>query len=871
MHAAMIEKNYNPKDFEEKLYQQEEKYFETKHEGGEPFCVIMPPPNVTGSLHLGHALTYTLQDILIRYKRMNGFDAFWQPGTDHAGIATQMVVERELLKEGKTRQSIGRKAFLERAWEWKEYSKNTIVSQQRRLCIAADWSKSKFTLDEDVSKAVRKVFVDLYKKGLIYKDKRLVNWDTHFQTAISDLEVINKPQNGKFWYVRYLVVDSTEEVIVATTRPETLFADQAVAVHPEDERYQHLIGQYVHLPLTDKTIPIIADNYCNKELGTGAVKITPAHDFNDFEVGKRHHLAFLNILNKDGTLNENVPLKYQNLDILNAREEVLKDLGDLLLKEEEKQIVIPYGDRSNVQIQPFLTDQWFIDTKGMAKEALSAVENGKTTFVPKQWENTYFEWLKDIQPWCISRQLWWGHQIPVWYSEDRTEFVAETEDEACQMAKEHFGKDVILTQDADVLDTWFSSALWPFTTLGWPNKTEALKKYYPTSVLVTGFDIIFFWVARMMMMGLHFMKEVPFQSVYIHPLVRDEKGQKMSKSKGNVIDPMDLIEKFGADALRFTLCILSTPGRDIKIGESKVENYRNFITKIYNSARFLEMNACIDEDKKFDPANVSHPLSRFMIQEIGICIQNAKKNLDDMRFDLYAQDVFHWFWNVYCDQFLESLKAILQNNEEDSIKQESRQTARYCFIQILKILHPVIPMMTEHLWKIFCEQEDMLVNQRLNDAIYVFEDDQKIIQTVFDLSSFVRSLKGLLGLTPSERFTLYIKDNKNLMAFESVIVSLARLNKIVFCDDNEEKRTTFVPFVYLGIEGFLELHSEEDTILAKNVFMQKKETLEKDITRLKTKLSNEAFKLAKPHLYEEDQALYEVKKTDFKAIQNINF
>ncbi|CAO5683298.1 MAG: Valine--tRNA ligase [Holosporales bacterium] len=864
----MLNKNYNPKEFEEDIYKKEEVFFEDSREGRESFCIIMPPPNVTGSLHLGHALTYTLQDILIRYKRMNGFDAYWQAGTDHAGIATQMVVERELKNEGKTRQEIGREAFLERAWKWRDYSGNMIVDQQRRLCICPNWKKSKFTLDNDVSKVVRKVFVTLFNQGLIYKGQHLVNWDTHFETAISDLEVNNKEEQGKFYYIRYLVVDSNEEIIVATTRPETLFGDQAVAVHPDDERYQHLIGKYVHLPLTDKTIPIIADEYCEKDLGTGAVKITPAHDFNDFAVGKRHKLLNFNILNKNGTLNENVPLKYQALTIKEARAKVVEDLNDLLLNVEDKKIMVPYGDRSNTVIEPYLTDQWFLDTNQMAKIALDAVREDKTQFVPKQWENTYFDWLENIQPWCISRQLWWGHQIPVWYGPDGHIFSAETEEDVKTQALAHYGKDVDLTQDTDVLDTWFSSALWPFSTLGWDANTPLYRKHYPTSVLITGFDIIFFWVARMMMMGLHFTNEVPFKKVYIHAIVRDDKGQKMSKSKGNVIDPLEMINQFGADALRFTLCYLSTPGRDIKLGPSKVEINRNFITKIYNSARFLEMNNCIDVPT-FSPLSVQLPLSRFMMEELSSITKATSKNLDDMRFDLYASDLYTWFWSVYCDQFLESLKPILHSDIDESLKIEARATAKYCFVEVLKLLHPVIPMVTEHLFDTFESEKGLLFNAKWPSISTSYQNDHSLIQKVFNFSSYIRSLKGILGLNPSTRFNVYVKDDKTLEPFKNIIIALSRLEGLTFVDSTLLKQATYMPFVNEGIEGFLELHSEEDAKQAKVILDEKAHALLKDMARLKGKLSNEAFKIAKPDLYEEDKALLDAKSKDLDLIQKI--
>jgi valyl-tRNA synthetase len=566
-----MDKNYNPKATETKFqakYAKSDAFKADVNSDAAPYCLMMPPPNVTGNLHMGHAFTFSLQDFVIRYQRMKGKDTLWQPGTDHAGIATQMVVERLLDKEGKSRHDLGREKFLEKVWEWKEESGGTIVNQLKRLGTSPDWSRERFTLDEGLSEAVKKVFVDLFKDGLIYRDKRLVNWDPKLHTAISDLEVEQKELDSHLWHFKYpLTEDSSKHIIVATTRPETMLGDTAVAVHPDDERYQDLIGKTVTLPLVGREIKIVADEYADPETGSGAVKITPAHDFNDFEVGKRHDLEMINILDLNAHLNENVPEAYQGMERFEARKKVVADLEELGLvdKIEPHTHTVPFGDRSGVVIEPWLTDQWYCDAETLAKPAIEAVETGKTTFHPKQWEKTYFEWMRNIQPWCISRQLWWGHQIPAWYGPDGQFFVAMDEKDAHAQAEKHYGKKVDLRQDEDVLDTWFSSALWPFSTLGWPEKTLELDKYFPTDLLITGFDIIFFWVARMMMMSLHFMKDVPFKDVYIHALVRDEKGQKMSKSKGNIIDPLKVIDEYGTDALRFTLGIMAAQGRDIKL------------------------------------------------------------------------------------------------------------------------------------------------------------------------------------------------------------------------------------------------------------------------------------------------------------------
>ncbi|WP_278371659.1 valine--tRNA ligase, partial [Thalassospira xiamenensis] len=595
----MLEKTYSPADVEGRLYDKWEKsgaFAADPASGANPYVIMMPPPNVTGSLHMGHALTFTLQDILVRYNRMSGKDTLWQPGTDHAGIATQMVVERQLGEQNVTRHDLGREKFIEKVWEWKEKSGGTITNQLRRLGASPDWPRERFTMDDGLSAAVRKVFVTLHKQGLIYRDKRLVNWDPKLLTAISDLEVVQKEVKGHYWHFKYPIEGKEGEFItVATTRPETMLGDTGVAVHPDDERYKDLIGQYCILPIVGRRIKIVADEYADPEKGSGAVKITPAHDFNDFEVGKRNDLEKINIMDDHARINDDAPEEYRGLDRFKARELIvakMEELG-LLEKIEDTVHMVPYGDRSNVVIEPYLTDQWFVNAEVLAKPATEAVEDGRIKFVPKNWENTYFEWMRNIQPWCISRQLWWGHRIPAWFGPDGEIFVEETEEEALAAAKAHFGKDVELTQETDVLDTWFSSALWPFSTLGWPDKTPELDKYYPGDVLVTGFDIIFFWVARMIMMGMHFMDgKVPFKDVYIHALVRDEHGQKMSKSKGNVIDPLELIDEYGCDALRLTLTALAAQGRDIKLAASRVEGYRNFATKLWNAARFAEMNEC---------------------------------------------------------------------------------------------------------------------------------------------------------------------------------------------------------------------------------------------------------------------------------------
>ena len=613
----MLDKTFDPAAIQAAIYELWENagaFACHPDSAAKPYCIMMPPPNVTGSLHMGHALTFTLQDILTRYHRMKGRDALWQPGTDHAGIATQMVVERQLEAEQSDRHKLGREKFIERVWSWKAELGGTITRQLRSLGASPDWSRERFTMDEGLSAAVRRVFVQLHREGLIYRDKRLVNWDPKLHTAVSDLEVESRETKGSLWYLKYPIEGRADEfIVVATTRPETMLGDTGIAVHPEDERYKHLIGHYAVLPLVGRRIPIVGDEHADPTAGSGAVKITPAHDFNDFEVGRRHDLPMVNIFDRDAKLNDEAPAQYRGMDRFAARKQIVVDLEEqgLVAKIDPHTLMVPYGDRSGVVIEPWLTDQWYVNAGELAKAAVAAVERGDTKFVPKMWENTFFEWMRNIQPWCVSRQIWWGHQIPAWYGPDGAIFVEETEEEALAAAAKHYGREADLRRDADVLDTWFSSALWPFSTLGWPERTRELQRYYPTDVLVTGFDIIFFWVARMMMMGCKFMGDVPFKTVYIHALVRDERGQKMSKSKGNIIDPLDLIARYGTDALRFTLTALAAQGRDIKLAESRIEGYRNFATKLWNATRYAEMNGCV-RVPGFDPASAKLTVNRWI-------------------------------------------------------------------------------------------------------------------------------------------------------------------------------------------------------------------------------------------------------------------
>ncbi len=707
----MLSKSFVPADVEPALYAGWEAagtFHADPAAAAAPFTIMIPPPNVTGNLHMGHALTMTLQDTLIRWRRMQGRDALWQPGTDHAGIATQMVVERLLAQTGnQSRQGIGREAFTDRVWEWKASSGGAITEQLRRLGASLDWARERFTMDEGLSEAVREVFVTLHREGLIYRDRRLVNWDPKFQSAISDLEVETREVRGSLWYIRYPIEGTDRSIVVATTRPETMLGDTAVAVHPDDGRYGDLVGRHAVLPLTERRIPIIADAYSDPEKGTGAVKITPAHDFNDFAVGQRHALPMPSVLDREGRVtvaeldlpaSADFVRSLAGQDRLAARAAIVAELDrlGLLDRVEPHTHQVPHGDRSGVPIEPLLTTQWYCNAAELARPAIAAVEAGETVFVPRQWENTFFAWMRDIQPWCISRQLWWGHRIPAWFGPDGHVFVERTEAEAQTAARAHYGRDELLERDPDVLDTWFSSALWPFSTLGWPQDTPELARYYPGDVLVTGFDIIFFWVARMMMMGLYFRQRVPFRTVYIHGLVRDERGQKMSKSKGNVIDPLDLIATYGTDALRFTVCALTGPGRDIKLGAAAVESHRRFVTKLWNAARFCEMNGVVTAPT-FDPAAARLPLCRWLLDAANRAITEADAALEAYRFDDYAAACYRFTWNTFCDWFLEFAKPVL-NGPYGPEAAELRATAAHVLGIILRLLHPAMPFVTEHLW-----------------------------------------------------------------------------------------------------------------------------------------------------------------------------
>jgi valyl-tRNA synthetase len=855
------------------------------------FSIVIPPPNVTGSLHMGHALNNTLQDVLARFERMRGKDVLWQPGTDHAGIATQMVVERQLMAQQLPgRRDMGRAAFIEKVWAWKAESGGTIVGQLKRLGASCDWSRERFTMDEGLSRAVLKVFVQLYREGLIYKDKRLVNWDPKLVTAISDLEVQQVETKGHLWHLRYPIEGEKDRfIVVATTRPETMLGDTAVAVHPDDERYRDLIGKHVKLPLVGRRIPIVADEYSDPEKGSGAVKITPAHDFNDFEVGRRHDLQMINVLDAEaridvqGILDDyaerpeayvdapdaaGVLTHLKGMDRFAARKHIVDLLTSLELVEkiEPHPHMVPHGDRSGVVIEPWLTDQWYVDAKTLAQPALAAVRDGRTRFVPKNWEKTYFEWLENIQPWCISRQLWWGHQIPAWYDPFGNVFVAEDEDEAFEQAIAHnVGNESLspedaevliqdadrraqfLTRDEDVLDTWFSSALWPFSTMGWPDETAELTKFYPTSVLVTGFDIIFFWVARMMMMGMHFMDgEVPFKDVYIHALVRDEKGAKMSKSKGNVIDPLDLVDQFGADALRFTLAAMAAQGRDIKLATSRVEGYRNFATKLWNAVRFAQMNGC-GRKAGFDPAKVEGSLNRWIIGEAARAAREVSEAILAYRFNEAAGAVYRFIWNVVCDWHLELAKPVL-SGPDSAAKDETRATTAYVLDVAMALLHPFMPFLTEELWaetgKDGPPRAGLLALAPWPDLSGLDAPDAEAeVGWVVDLVTEIRSVRAEMNVPAGAQIPLVLVSpgaSTEIRAAEwgDSIRRLARLSEIALADAVPSSSVQMVvrgEVVALPLAGVVDLSAE----LAR---LRKEEgRLDQEVARIDAKLSNESF------------------------------
>jgi valyl-tRNA synthetase len=888
-----MEKTYNPAAIEQSWYQTwEQRGYFAPQGGDSAYCIMIPPPNVTGSLHMGHAFQDTLMDTLVRYKRMQGHNTLWQVGTDHAGIATQMVVERQLMAEGLSRHDLGREKFLDKVWQWKGESGGTITQQLRRMGSSVDWSRERFTMDEGLSNAVQEVFVQLYEEGLIYRGKRLVNWDPKLHTAISDLEVISEEENGFMWHIRYDLADGSGNLVVATTRPETMLGDTAVAVHPDDERYQSFIGKEIKLPLTGRHIPIIADEHVDPEFGTGCVKITPAHDFNDYEMGKRHNLPMINIFTVDANINDSAPEAYQGLERFEARKKIVADLTDqgLLIKTDDHKLKVPRGDRSGVVIEPFLTNQWYVAVESLAKPAIEAVENGDIEFVPKNWENTYFAWMRDLQDWCISRQLWWGHRIPAWYDAEGNQYVGRSEEE---VRKKHQLGDIPLSQDEDVLDTWFSSALWTFSTLGWPEKTDALKTFHPTDVLVTGFDIIFFWVARMIMMTLKFTGEVPFKKVYIHGLVRDQEGQKMSKSKGNVLDPLDLIDgieleplvekrtrslmqpkmaqkiekstrkhfadgipAYGTDALRFTFCSLASTGRDIQFDLQRTEGYRNFCNKLWNAARYVLMNTegedCGQDNSLAIELSVA---DRWIISRLQQTEESFIHSLENFRFDHASQTLYDFVWNEYCDWYLELSKPILNGNSSEEAKRGTRQTLVRVLETTLRLAHPMMPFITEEIWQRIAPLSGAIKNAEEASTIMLqafpqpdpskhdgaAEDD---IQWIKQVIIAVRNIRGEMDISPGKKLPLYLHNGADadlcrLKSYESFLTNLAKLEKITWLSDEAP------PVSATQLVGDMEVLVPMAGLIDKDAESQRLQKeidkLDKEIARLEGKLCNEKF------------------------------
>ena len=884
-----LDKTYDPSAIETRWYEfwENNGHFAPSGEGT-PYSIMIPPPNVTGSLHMGHAFQDTIMDALIRYHRMLGHDTLWQVGTDHAGIATQMLVERQLLASDISRHDLGREKFLDKVWEWKHTSGGMITKQLRRMGASVDWSRERFTMDDGCSRAVQEVFIRLFDEGLIYRGQRLVNWDPVLHTAISDLEVVSEEEQGSLWHFRYPLADGSGHLVVATTRPETMLGDTAVAVHPEDERYSHFIGKTVALPLTDREIPIIADDYVDPEFGTGCVKITPAHDFNDYAMGERHQLPMINILTKDAKLNDEVPEAYRGMDRFDARAQIVSDLDALGLVEkiDPHTLKVPRGDRSGVVIEPLLTDQWFVAVETLAKPAIEAVENGSIQFVPKQWENTYFAWMRDLKDWCISRQLWWGHRIPAFYDDAGTIYVAE--DEAAARTKYNLGPEVQLTQDDDVLDTWFSSALWTFSTLGWPDDTEALKRYHPTSVLVTGFDIIFFWVARMIMMTLKFTGEVPFKTVYVHGLVRDAEGQKMSKSKGNVLDPIDLIDgisldallekrtgslmqpqmrekiakatkrqfpdglqSYGTDALRYTFCSLASTGRDINFDVGRIEGYRNFCNKLWNATRFVMMKIDGHTLGDLDAAHMT-VFDRWIRSSLQATEAKVAQAIESYRLDLASQAIYEFVWNEYCDWYLELTKPILADGGASAETQAAtRRTLVGVLETILRLAHPLMPYITEELW----QQVAPLIGRggdTISKAPYPVSDPSKVdavaeadVDWMKSVIVAVRTIRGEMNLSPGKEIPMMLAggssdDRDRLARLESLIVPLAKLSEVQFLSADDP-----IPASSTQLIGQLEVHVPMAGLIdveAEVARLEKQvKKLEGDIKGLSGKLNNPGF------------------------------
>lgn len=888
-----MDKTFEPQSIEQQCYKSWEEAGLFKASGsGDPYCILLPPPNVTGSLHMGHGFQQTIMDALTRYHRMKGDNTLWQVGTDHAGIATQMVVERQLNAQGKTRHDLGREDFIKKVWEWKEHSGGTITGQMRRLGTSPDWSREVFTMDEDLSKAVTEVFVKLHEEGLIYRGKRLVNWDPVLHTAVSDLEVLNEEEDGHMWHMRYPLADGSGELVVATTRPETMLGDTAVAVHPDDERYQGFIGKEIKLPITGRLIPVIADDYVDQEFGTGCVKITPAHDFNDYDMGKRHNLPMINILTDDAKINDDAPEAYRGLDRFDARKQIVADLDEqgALVKIEPHKLKVPRGDRTGAVIEPYLTDQWYVAVESLAKPAIEAVESGEIRFVPENWNKTYYQWMHNIQDWCISRQLWWGHRIPAWYDENGNVFVGRTEEEVRE--KHGLGSDVTLSQDDDVLDTWFSSALWPFATMGWPEETPDLETFVPSSVLVTGFDIIFFWVARMIMMTKKFTGKIPFKDIYITGLIRDENGDKMSKSKGNVLDPIDLIDgidieslvtkrtagmmqpqlaekiakrtrkqfpdgiqAYGTDALRFTFAAMASTSRDINFDMARVEGYRNFCNKIWNASRFVLMNTEEHDTGRDGGEMVLSMADRWIWAKFQQTLVEFEKALEDYRFDIAAQTVYEFTWNQFCDWYLELTKPVLNNDAStEAEKRGTRHTLINVLESLLRLLHPLMPFITDTIWQRVVPLSALKVEEGASIMVQAFPEvdaakqDDKVLADIEWVKKFIvgiRNIRGEMDISPNKPLNALLKnvsdeDARRLDAAKAFLDKLSKLETVTILKDGEEAPASATALVgemeiLIPMAGLI----DKDAELAR--ITKAMEKIEKEVSRTRGKLGNEKF------------------------------
>jgi len=868
----MSEDKYVHSEVEDKIYSYWEKNNLFKpRKNKKKFSIVIPPPNVTGSLHMGHALNNSIQDLLVRYHRMNNYETLWQPGTDHAGIATQALVEKKLSSENINKNELGRDKFIEKIWDWKKQYGDIIINQLKKLGCSCDWSRNTFTMDENLSKAVIKVFVELHKKKLIYKAEKLVNWDTVLKTAISDLEVDQREVNSKIYYIRYPIDGTKDFITIATTRPETMLGDTAIAVNPKDKRFKKLVGKMVTIPIVERKIKIIKDDYADSEQGTGALKITPAHDFNDYDIGQRHKLKIINILTENGKINNNAPNEYIGLDRFEARKKILQELKnkEFFVKEELIKNKVPYGDRSNSIIEPFLTEQWFVDAKKLSVKAKKIVKSKKTNFFPENWSKTYFQWMNNIEPWCISRQLWWGHQIPAWYGPDKKIFVATNEFEAIKNAKKYYKKNVELIRDPDVLDTWFSSGLWPFATLGWPDNKNYLKKFYPTNVLVTGFDIIFFWVARMIMLGMEFLNKEPFKDIYVHALVKDEKGQKMSKSKGNVIDPLVLIEKYSADALRFTLLSMASPGTDVKLSEDRVKGYRNFLNKLWNANNFLITNKCNFKNIKKVPKLTTN-ISKWIYAELLETINNVEKNLKEYRFDEAAKNAYQFAWHSYCDWYLELSKTILFSADEKA-KKEVREASSYIFKQIIILMHPFIPFVTEEIWlknKFDNFSKDFLMLANWPSGKSKKNQNYKEVEKMINIISEIRSFKNELSVSPGSFIDISIsKINKKNQSFlsnnEIVLKKLGRINNFYSKDQNK-------PSAALMVSGDLfKIYFDEnvDLNLIKDNLTKRQNKHKEEMDKISQRLSNKGFVDRAPkNIVEQEKTNYNNLKNDIEKI-----